>query len=93
MMSLGPMLSFLVSLFGANDHEPDTEENTPLHLAAKQRTDHKVIPDDLDVINTLGKEKELSVESAKQKVDLRHYNSNLVFKTGEYIVSYYMDTE
>jgi len=55
--------------------------------------DRKDIPDVLEVIKTLGKETEPGVESAKQKVELWRYNSNLVFKTGEYIVSYYMDTE
>lgn len=50
--------------------------------------DREAIPHVLDVIKTLGKETEPGVVSAKQKVELWRYNSNLVFKPGETIVSY-----
>lgn len=44
------------------------------------------IPHVIDVIKALGKETEPGVTSAKQKVELWIYNSNLVFKAGESIV-------
>jgi hypothetical protein len=44
------------------------------------------IPHVIDVIKALGKESEPGVASAKQKVELWRYNSNLVFKPGESIV-------
>ncbi|KAI0741870.1 Dbl domain-containing protein [Daedaleopsis nitida] len=47
--------------------------------------DRDYIPQVLDVIKALGKETEPGVVSAKQKVEVWRYNSNLVFKTGEYI--------
>lgn len=49
-------------------------------------TDHDdmyEIPHVIEVIKSLGKETEPGVASAKQKVELWRYNSNLVFKTGE----------
>ena len=49
--------------------------------------DKDYIPQVLDVIKALGKETEPGVVSAKQKVEVWRYNSNLVFKSGEYIVS------
>ncbi len=49
--------------------------------------DRDYIPQVLDVIKALGKETEPGVVSAKQKVEVWRYNSNLVFKSGEYIVS------
>jgi RHO1 GDP-GTP exchange protein 1/2 len=48
--------------------------------------DVDTIPHVIDVIKALGKETEPGVTSAKQKVELWGYNSNLVFKTGESIV-------
>ncbi|KAL0953934.1 hypothetical protein HGRIS_005098 [Hohenbuehelia grisea] len=47
--------------------------------------DRDAIPQVLDVIKALGKETEPGVVSAKQKVELWRYNSNLVFKPGESI--------
>ena len=45
------------------------------------------IPAVLDLIKSLGKDSEPGVVSAKQKVELWRYNSNLVFKPGEVFVS------
>ena len=50
--------------------------------------DRDYIPQVLDVIKALGKETEPGVVSAKQKVEVWRYNSNLVFKSGEHIVRY-----
>ncbi|KAH9951090.1 Dbl-like domain-containing protein [Amylocystis lapponica] len=47
--------------------------------------DRDTIPQVLEVIKALGKESEPGVVSAKQKVEVWRYNSNLVFKTGEVI--------
>ncbi|OJT02956.1 Rho1 guanine nucleotide exchange factor 1 [Trametes pubescens] len=47
--------------------------------------DKDYIPQVLDVIKSLGKETEPGVVSAKQKVEVWRYNSNLVFKSGEVI--------
>jgi len=41
----------------------------------------------IDLIKALGKETEPGVLSSKQKVELWKYNSSLVFKNGEYVVS------
>lgn len=49
--------------------------------------DLETIPHVIDVIKALGKDTEPGVTSAKQKVELWRYNSNLVFKNGEVIVS------
>lgn len=56
------------------------EESSPTH------EDRESIPQVLEIIKSLGKETEPGVESAKQKVELWRYNSNLVFKAGEVIV-------
>ncbi|KAF7371013.1 hypothetical protein MSAN_00735500 [Mycena sanguinolenta] len=48
--------------------------------------DRKEIPQMLEVIKALGKDTEPRVVSAKQKVELWRYNSNLVFKPGEAIL-------
>lgn len=48
--------------------------------------DRNEIPQVLEVIKALGKDTEPGVMSAKQKVELWRYNSNIVFKPGEYIV-------
>lgn len=45
--------------------------------------DLETIPNVIDVIKTLGKESEPGVASAKQKVELWRYNSNLQFNKGE----------
>lgn len=56
-------------------------DDTPPH-----HEDRESIPHVIDVIKALGKETEPGVHSAKQKVELWRYNSNLVFKHGESIV-------
>ncbi len=48
--------------------------------------DKREIPEVLDVIKALGKDTEPGVVSAKQKVELWRYNSNITFKNGEWIV-------
>ncbi|KAL0068394.1 Rho guanine nucleotide exchange factor [Marasmius tenuissimus] len=55
------------------------EETPPGH------EDHEDIPQVLEVIKALGKDTEPGVVSAKQKVELWRYNSNIVFKPGEWI--------
>jgi hypothetical protein len=45
--------------------------------------DREAIPQVLEIIKALGKDSEPGVESAKQKVQLWSYNSNIVFKPGE----------
>ncbi|KAI0079115.1 hypothetical protein K474DRAFT_1659617 [Panus rudis PR-1116 ss-1] len=47
--------------------------------------DRETIPQVLELIKALGKETEPGVVSAKQKVEVWRYNSNLVFKSGETI--------
>ncbi|KAJ7777436.1 Dbl-like domain-containing protein [Mycena metata] len=48
-------------------------------------SDRYSIPQLLEIIKALGKESEPGVGSAKQKVELWRYNSNIVFKPGEWI--------
>lgn len=48
--------------------------------------DRVAIPPVIELIKSLGRETEPGVTSAKQKVELWRYNSNLVFKSGEYVV-------
>ncbi|KAJ7780243.1 Dbl-like domain-containing protein [Mycena maculata] len=48
-------------------------------------SDRHTIPQLLEIIKALGKESEPGVGSAKQKVELWRYNSNIVFKPGESI--------
>ncbi|KAF9269288.1 Dbl homology domain-containing protein [Marasmius fiardii PR-910] len=55
------------------------EETPPGH------EDRREIPQVLEVIKSIGKDTEPGVVSAKQKVELWRYNSNLVFKPGEWI--------
>jgi hypothetical protein len=50
--------------------------------------DRDTIPPVIDLIKVLGKETEPGVASSKQKVELWRFNSNLVFKPGEYVVSH-----
>ncbi|KIK53944.1 hypothetical protein GYMLUDRAFT_49117 [Collybiopsis luxurians FD-317 M1] len=47
--------------------------------------DRGEIPQVLEVIKAIGKDTEPGVVSAKQKVELWRYNSNIVFKPGEWI--------
>jgi len=49
--------------------------------------DRIAIPHVIDLIKVLGKETEPGVASSKQKVELWKFNSNLVFKPGEHVVS------
>jgi hypothetical protein len=56
------------------------EETPPGH------EDVESIPHVIDLIKALGKESEPGVFSAKQKVELWRYNSNIQFKSGESIV-------
>ncbi len=51
--------------------------------------DKNAIPEVLELIKSLGKESEPGVVSLKQKVELWRYNSNLVFRPGEMIVSFH----
>lgn len=48
--------------------------------------DRGAIPQVIEVISALAKDTEPGVASAKQKVELWKYNSNLVFKPGESVV-------
>jgi hypothetical protein len=52
-----------------------------------EHEDRQTIPQLLEVIKALGKETEPGVASAEQKVEVWRYNSNLVFKPGEQVVS------
>lgn len=56
------------------------EESPPDH------EDHEEIPHVIEVIKSLGKEAEPGVQSAKTKVEIWRYNSNLIFKQGETVV-------
>lgn len=51
---------------------------TPLY-----HDDRNAIPEVIDLISSLARETQPGVESAKQKVELWRYHSNLIFKTGE----------
>ncbi|KAF8166590.1 Dbl-like domain-containing protein [Mycena galopus ATCC 62051] len=55
-------------------------EETPV-----DHSDRYTIPQLLEIIKSIGKESEPGVGSAKQKVELWRYNSNIVFKPGEWI--------
>ena len=58
-----------------------------MEVSPEGHEDLESIPHVIDVIKALGKDAEPGVASAKQKVELWQYNSNLVFKHGEVIVS------
>lgn len=58
-----------------------------LEASPEGHEDVDTIPHVVDVIKSLGKETEPGVTSAKTKVELWRYNSNLVFKAGESVVS------
>jgi hypothetical protein len=49
--------------------------------------DRDAIPEVIELISALARETQPGVESAKQKVELWRYNANLIFKTGEAVVS------
>jgi hypothetical protein len=54
---------------------------TPLH-----HDDRSSIPEVIELISSLARETQPGVESAKQKVELWKYHSNLIFKTGDAVV-------
>jgi hypothetical protein len=58
-----------------------------LEVTPPGHEDRDAIPHVLDVLKALGKETEPGVVSAKQKVELWRFNSSIVFKTGESVVS------
>lgn len=49
--------------------------------------DIEAIPQVLEIIKSMGKATEAGVATAERKVELWNYNSNLVFKPGEAVVS------
>ncbi len=51
--------------------------------------DRDSIPQVIEVIKALGKDTEPGVQSAKLKVEVWRFNSNLVFKPGEFTVRCY----
>ncbi|KAJ6458147.1 Dbl-like domain-containing protein [Mycena vitilis] len=67
------LLRYELLLKGILDETPDGHD------------DRYSIPQLIEIIKALGKESEPGVGSAKQKVELWRYNSNLVFKAGECI--------
>jgi hypothetical protein len=69
------LLRYELLLKGIMDETPATHE------------DREAIPQVLEIIKALGKETEPGVQSAKQKVQLWCYNSNLQFKPNESVVS------
>ncbi|KAF8621825.1 hypothetical protein AX15_007493 [Amanita polypyramis BW_CC] len=54
------------------------EDTPPMH------DDRDAIPQVIEVIKALGKDTEPGVQSARLKVEVWHYNSNFIFKPGEY---------
>ncbi|KAJ3795639.1 Dbl-like domain-containing protein [Lentinula aff. detonsa] len=67
------LLRYELLLKGILDETPEGHE------------DRVEIPQVLEVIKAVGKDTEPGVVSAKQKVELWRYNSNIVFKPGEWI--------
>lgn len=59
-----------------------------MEASTEGHEDHDNIPRAINVIKSLLKETQPGVASAEQKVELWRYKSNLVFKTGETVVSY-----
>ena len=59
-----------------------------MKASAEGHEDHDSIPHVIDVIKSLFKDTLPGFASAEQKVELWRYNSNLVFKPGEIVVSY-----
>lgn len=59
------------------------KETPPTH------EDMEAIPQAIEVIQALGKETDTGIAAAKEKVEIWGYNSNLVFKVGEAIVSHF----
>jgi hypothetical protein len=58
-----------------------------LNETPRGHEDHASIPEVLELIKALGRETEIGVLSAKQRVKLWEYNTSLVFKLGETVVS------
>jgi hypothetical protein len=58
-----------------------------LEATKEGHEDHESIPQVVEVIKALLKETQPGVASAEQKVELWRYNSNLIFKPGEAVVS------
>jgi hypothetical protein len=59
-----------------------------MEASAEGHEDHDSIPHVIDVIKSLFEDTLPGFASAEQKVELWRYNSNLVFKPGETVVSY-----
>jgi RHO1 GDP-GTP exchange protein 1/2 len=59
-----------------------------MEASAEGHEDHDSIPHVIDVIKSLFEDAQPGIASAEQKVELWRYNSNLVFKPGETVVSY-----
>ena len=59
-----------------------------VEASSEGHEDHDSIPHVIEVIKSLLKETQPGVASAEQKVELWRYNANLVFKTGDTVVSY-----
>jgi len=50
--------------------------------------DRQTIPNVIEILKSTGKDAAPGVTSAEQKVDIWKYNSSIVFKPGEYYVSF-----
>ena len=50
--------------------------------------DRQAIPNVVEILKSIRKDTEPGIMSAEQKVDLWRYNSSIVFKPGEYYVSF-----
>jgi hypothetical protein len=59
-----------------------------MEASAESHEDHDSIPHVIDLIKSLFEETQPGIASAEQKVELWRYDSNLVFKRGETLVSY-----
>jgi RHO1 GDP-GTP exchange protein 1/2 len=59
-----------------------------MEASAEGHEDHDSIPHVIDLIKSLSEEARPGFASVEQKVELWRYNSNLVFKPGETVVSY-----
>ena len=65
----------------------DEQLRAILDEAPRGHEDLDTIPAVLEIIKALGRETEPGIQSAKQKVMLWNYNTGLVFKRGEIVVS------
>ena len=59
-----------------------------LHETPPEHEDQEAIPQADEVLRALARETDTAVASAKERVEIWTYNSNLVFKQGEAIVCY-----